>query len=123
MNIKEILFNDLHDIRIVNKLNELNGSDIDSIYFLHKDEENKVDYYVEYEIVSEKYSEYSANDNKSIKYSIQIDIFSYYDYCELEQIIKDVLKEKDYRFYNGADMYEEDTNLYHKAMRFNYVIY
>lgn len=115
MNFKEQLYNDIADERITNIVN-------DNVYFLHKNENVKTNTYIEYEIITEKYDNYYGNNNKTVNYVIQVDIFSKYDYSDLEQIIKTVLKEKDYRFSNGADLYEEDTKLYHKAMRFNKVI-
>lgn len=111
--MKSILRKDLMDTRITS----LVGTDI---YFLHKPEEKQVETYIEYEIIRKEYDDYCANDNLSENYLIQVDIFSKGNYDNLEKVIEEVLKEKDYRFVQSADMYEEDTKLYHKAMRFNY---
>lgn len=111
--MKTQLRKDLMDTRITSIV----GTDI---YFLHKPEENIANTYIEYEIIRKTYDDYCANDNLSENYLIQVDIFSKGNYANLEKVIEEVLKEKDYRFVQSADMYEEDTKLYHKAMRFNY---
>ena len=57
-------------------------------------------------------------------YTIQIDIFSLYDYVELAKTIKNILKAKGYVYIQGdGDLYEPDTKLYHKAMRFKYSMF
>lgn len=111
--MKTKLREDLADSRITSLVGN-------NIYFLHKDESIKTDTYIEYEIISEKYEDYCGNDNLAIDYIFQVDIFSKGNYEPIEKIIKEILKEKDYKFSNGADLYENDTKLYHKAMRFNY---
>ncbi len=111
--MKSILRKDLMDTRITSIVGN-------NIYFLHKPEENIADPYIEYEIVHKEYDDYCGNDNLTEQYTIQIDIFSKNSYSKLEEEIEKVLKEKDYRFFQSADMYEEDTELFHKGMRFNY---
>jgi 1,2-phenylacetyl-CoA epoxidase catalytic subunit len=91
-----------------------------NIYFLHKPEETKADTYLEYEIVRKEYDDYCGNDNLTENYIIQVDIFTKGSYSKLQETIEEVLKEKDYRFSQSADMYEEDTKLFHCGMRFNY---
>ena len=52
------------------------------------------------------------------------DIFSYYDYIELAKTVKNILKAKGYIYIQGdGDLYEPDTKLYHKAMRFKYSMF
>lgn len=111
--MKSILRKDLMDTRITSIVDN-------DIYFLHKPEENIANTYIEYEIIRKTYDDYCANNNLSENYLIQVDIFSKGNYATLEKIIEEVLKEKDYRFKQSVDMYEEDTCLFHCAMRFNY---
>lgn len=111
--MKSILRKDLMDTRITSLIGN-------NIYFLHKPEEKQVDTYLEYEIVRKEYDDYCGNNNLAENYIIQIDIFSKGNYANLEKTIEEVLKEKDYRFFQSADMYEEDTKLFHLGMRFNY---
>ena len=92
-----------------------------NIYYLHKTDNTKCDKYIEYEIISEKDNNYCANRNLATDYIIQIDVFSKYENgFKIMKIIKEVLEEKGYRFYNSFDTYEDDTNLYHFATRFTY---
>lgn len=100
------------DARILNLVNN-------HVYFLHKSEEQKTDTYIEYHIISEKYDDFTSNKANTVRYIIQVSIFSKYDYEEIENTVKQVLLEKGYSFSHGVDLYEEDTKLYHKAMRFN----
>ena len=111
--MKNKLRKDLFDSRITHFVDK-------NIYFLHKSEEEKTDTYIEYEIIRKEYQDYCGDDNLSEDYLIQVDIFSKWDYTELENTIEEVLKEKEYRFNNSMDFYEEDTKLFHLAMRFYY---
>lgn len=111
MSIKRILRSDINDSRILEICNK--------IYFLHKAESEKADTYIEYQILSEVYSDYACDKNMSKSYKIQIDIFSKKDYEKLKEVIEEVLYEKDYRFSTSFDLYEQDTQLYHCVLRFN----
>lgn len=111
--MKSILRKDLMDTRITSLVSN-------NIYFLHKPEDKKADTYLEYQIVRKRYDDYCGNDNLTENYVVQIDIFSKGNYAKLEETIEKVLKEKDYVFSQSADMYEEDTKLFHLGMRFNY---
>lgn len=111
MSIKTLLRADLLDNRISSICNHL--------YFLHKSENIRVDTYIEYQTISETYTDYAGDKNLSKSYKIQIDIFSKKDYENLKEVIEEVLGEKDYRFDTSFDLYEEDTQLYHCVIRFN----
>lgn len=112
MSIKKIIREDLMDKRISSLVNE-------NIFFLHKNENIKVDTYIEYLVISEKYTDYAGDRNLSKSYSIQVDVFSKGDYEYIKKKIEEVLIEKDYRFNTSFDLYEEDTKLYHLVLRFN----
>lgn len=112
MNIRKIIKNDLNDKRIIELCN--------SIHYVHKDESILTDTYIEYEILSKKYSDYAGDYNIAESYLIQVDIFSKTNFTELEEIIETVLKEKGYRFVESVDSYEDDTKLYHLASRYRY---
>lgn len=100
-----------------NRITSLVGN---NIYFLHKPEETKVDTYLEYEIIRKTYDDFCGNNNLTENYVIQVDIFSKGNYSKLEETIEEVLKEKDYRFLQSMDMFEEETKLFHCGMRFNH---
>lgn len=116
MNIKTILSKDLEDKRITDIVGE-------HIYFLHKDEDEKCDTYIEYEVIINKDSDYAGNEATTNISTIQVDIFSKSNYIVLEETIKEVLKEKDYYYFDGADLYEKNTGLFHCAMRFKKQIF
>ncbi|MDB2089365.1 prohead protease [Clostridium paraputrificum] len=116
MNIKTILAKDLEDKRITDIVGE-------HIYFLHKDEDEKCDTYIEYEVINNKYSDFAGNKALTNVSLIQVDIFSKSNYIELEEVIKEVLKEKDYYYFDGADLYEKNTGFFHCAMRFRKQIF
>ena len=114
--MKTKLRTDLFDNRITSLVGK-------NIYFLHKDESIKSDTYIEYEIIRKTYNDYAGDRNISEVYIIQVDIFSKNDYSNIEKTIENVLKEKGYRFTDSVDLYEEDTKLFHKPMRFNYKLF
>lgn len=87
------------------------------VYFLHAHNPNKT-LYLEYEIINEYGEEYSENKEDYTTYTIQIDIFSTGDYTQLEDAIKKVMMDNGFNRGMAADLYEKDTQLYHKAMRF-----
>lgn len=94
------------------------------IYAFIKPEEEIKDTYIEYRIISDIDADFAGNKNLTEIYTIQIDIFSYYDYIELAKTIKNILKAKGYVYIQGdGDLYEPDTKLYHKAMRFKYSMF
>lgn len=94
-----------------------------NIYYYMKNEEDDPITYIEYRIINCIDSDFAGNKNMTEIYTIQIDIFSYGDYKELAKIIKDTLKGKDYVYTEGQDLYENDTRLYHKVLRFKYKLF
>lgn len=112
--MKSKLKKDLNDKRIASICN--------NIFFLHKQEDIKCDTYIEYEILKKKYYNYAGNKNFDEDYVIQVDIFSKSNYFNLEKVLTDVLEEKGYYFLESADLYEDDTKLYHNASRWRYTI-
>lgn len=111
--MKKQLRKDLMDKRITDLVGKNN------IFLLHAATQPKTDY-IEYEVYDKKYADYSGGEHKSEIHLIQVDIFSKGDYSSIEDAVEEVLHEKGYKFIQSADLYEQDTKLYHKAMRFNY---
>ena len=112
MNIKQYLLNVLKNKEIIDLLPDK------KVFFLHANNPNK-ELYLEYEIINEFGAEYSEGNEDFTNYVVQIDIFSDGDYTELESIVKKYMKNNGFNRDMAADMYEKDTQLYHKAMRFN----
>ncbi len=115
MNIKKYLKDVLSDAEIINLLPNKR------IYFLHANStsENPLKTpYIEYEIFDENGEDYAENKEIATNYYIQIDIFSKGDYTDLENLIKEKMLNAGFERSMCADLYEEDTQFYHKAMRF-----
>lgn len=112
MNIKNYLLNVLKNKEIIDLLPDK------KVFFLHANNPNKK-LYLEYEIINEFGAEYSEGNEDFTSYIVQIDIFSIGDYTELEEAVKKHMKNNGFNREMCADMYEKDTQLYHKAMRFN----
>lgn len=106
---------DLND----NRITEL----CDNIYYYIKPEDKQADLYIEYRILGDYERNFAGNKNLTELYLIQVDVFSKGSYKNLVSVIKTVLKEKNYTYVDGVELYEEDTKLYHKAMRFKYSMF
>ncbi len=112
MNIKKYVRSVLMDEEILNLLPDK------TVYFLHANNPNKK-MYIEYEIVDEYGSYHEENEEIATTYVVQVDIFSTGNYSKLEDLIKSKMKKAGFIRGMAADMYEQETGLYHKAMRFS----
>lgn len=113
MEINKILRNDLLDKRITTLLNG------DYVYKLHKPEQIKTNIYIEYLIVREEETNFCGNDSLENEYLVQIDVFGIKGtlVSAVMSKVKEVLKEKGYRYFYGYETYEEDTKLYSEKIR------
>nr|WP_045009359.1 prohead protease [Clostridium perfringens] len=111
MNIKEFLFKALNSDEILN----LTGDK--KVHFLHAKKTTTP--YLEYEVISEREAYSEEGNEKYTNYLVQVDIFSEVDYSSLEEAVKKELIKNGFSREQGADLYEKETGLYHKAMRFN----
>lgn len=112
MNIKKYLKDVLNNKEILDMLPDKR------VFFLHANAPNK-QLYLEYEIINESGDDYSENVEDFTEYVVQVDIFSTGDYTNLEEVVKKHMKAAGFNRYMAADLYEEKTQLNHKAMRFN----
>ena len=112
MNIKQYLLKILNNKEIINLLPNR------KVYFLHANNPNK-ELYLEYEIINEYGAEYSEGTEDYTTYIVQIDIFSTGDYTQLEETVKKIMIQNGFSRDMANDLYEKETSLYHKAMRFN----
>jgi len=112
VNIKQYLLKVLNSKKILDLLPDK------KVFFLHANNPNK-SMYLEYEIINEYGTEYSEGKEDYSTYVIQVDIFSTGDYTECEEVVKKVMIENGFNRDMAADLYEKETGLYHKAMRFN----
>lgn len=88
------------------------------VYFIHANNPNAP--YVEYQTYKTVPSYYEEGTIKEINYKVQVDIFSYGDYTDIETIIINEMLSAGFEYDPGSpDLYEEKTKLYHKPLRFN----
>lgn len=110
LNIKQFLRSILMDQEITDLTADK------KVYFLNAI--SAIPPYVEYGIIDENGEEWAENKEIATTYYIQVDIFSKTDYTELEEKIKQKMINAGFDRSMSADLYESDTQLYHKAMRF-----
>lgn len=111
LNIKNHLYKALNSDEILSLTSDK------KVYFIHANNPNPP--YIEYEVISERGVEFSEGKERYTTYLVQVDIFSKTDYTELETKVRSIMIEQGYIRDNAADLYEDKTGLYHKAMRFN----
>jgi len=63
---------------------------------------------------------FGDGEEKAVEYSVQIDIWSENDPRTIGTAVKTVMKSAGFTRTDDADLYEEETRLYHKAIRFKY---
>lgn len=107
---RQQLESDLRDIRIKKLCKD--------VWFLNA--KIVTDIYIICQFIDDRNEDYACDNAISRKFVIQVDVFSKGDYSTLVKTIEEVLTEKEYRFVNGFDIWEDDTKLYHKVLRFNY---
>lgn len=112
MNIKKYLKQTLESKEIIDLLPD------GRVFFLHSNNPDK-SLYLEYEIINEYGIDYSEGKEDYTTYVVQVDIFSTGDYTECEEVVKKAMLENGFNRDMAADLYEKETGLYHKAMRFN----
>lgn len=113
-NIKKSIRDVLNNSEILNLLADR------KVYFLHASSPKTP--YLEYQIYDENGEEWAENKEIATNYYIQIDLFSKTDYSDIELKIKEKMINAGFDRTSGADLYEEDTLLYHKAMRFSITV-
>ena len=66
----------------------------------------------------EQGEQYADNEEKETGYYIQLDVWSKNDYTELVENVTNAMKAAGFRRTSAVDLFEEDTKIYHKAIRF-----
>ena len=62
------------------------------------------------------------DDNEALtSHYIQVDIWSKNDYAETVNQVKQLLHAKGFKRLDEVDLYEEDTGIYHKGLKFYYL--
>ncbi len=110
VNIKKLMKDTLSNNDLLNLLADK------KVYFLHANKPTAP--YLEYEIFDENGEEWAENVEIATNYYVQVDVFSKADYTDLENKIKEKMINAGFNRSMCADLYENDTQLFHKAMRF-----
>lgn len=64
----------------------------------------------------------NADDEEiTTNYSIQVDIWSKGDYTSIVKQAKDLMKQAGFRRTTETELYEPDTKIFHKVLRFSFV--
>lgn len=89
------------------------------VYFLKKSQDVQPPY-VTYRVYDEIGEIWAENREVATNYYVQVDTFSKGSYSDLERLIKEKMINAGFIRTASVDLYEDETELYHKAMRFIY---
>jgi hypothetical protein len=64
---------------------------------------------------------YADNEEKATGYYIQVDVWSKDDYIDLAENVKSLMIAAGFMKTYAADLFERDTRIYHKVIRFYYL--
>ena len=65
--------------------------------------------------------EYEDDEEALTAHYIQVDVWSKGDYTDIVKTIKELLLKAGFKRLNEIDLYEEDTKIYHKGLKFYYL--
>ncbi|WP_160684691.1 hypothetical protein [Clostridium sp. C2-6-12] len=98
--------------------NVLEPLGISSFYGWYDEEIDKT--HVTFTLISDNEDDYSDDEAESVDYLVQVDIWSKENMEDLKKTIKFTMKTiENCTYSDGADLYEDDVKIYHKALRFN----
>ncbi|OCA98042.1 hypothetical protein BGS1_02280 [Clostridium beijerinckii] len=66
----------------------------------------------------EQGEQYADNQEKATGYYVQVDVWSKNDYTEVVEKVENYMKAAGFIRTSAAHLFEEDTKIYHKTMRF-----
>lgn len=112
VNAKQYVRNILTNTEIINLTSDK------TVHYIHAN--NPVALYVEYLFYDENGLAYEEGQEIATSFYLQVDIFSKGDFTDLENKIKEKLLNAGFERSMAADLYENETQLYHKAMRFTF---
>lgn len=76
--------------------------------------------YITFFFYNEFGAEFVEDEEAATAYSLQVDIWSNKGYTSLTNQVKAALKEIGFQRVFAQDLYEEDTRIYHKVLRFRH---
>jgi hypothetical protein len=65
--------------------------------------------------------EYEDDEESLTAHYVQVDIWSKADYTDVVKNVKELLLKTGFKRLNEIDLYEEDTKIYHKGLKFYYL--
>lgn len=65
--------------------------------------------------------EYEDDEESLTAHYVQVDVWSKADYTEVVKNIKELLLKAGFKRLNEIDLYEDDTKIYHKGLKFYYL--
>lgn len=87
-----------------------------TIHYIHAT--SPVEPYIEYEFYDEDGAVWEEGKEISTNFYLQVDIFSKGSFENLANIVKEKMINAGFERGKAADLYESNTKLFHKAMRF-----
>jgi len=78
--------------------------------------------YITYFCYNEQGELFAENQEIVTGFYVQVDVWSKADYTELAGQVQTAMIAAGFKRTTGADLYERDTKIFHKAMRFSYVV-
>ncbi|WP_300856811.1 hypothetical protein [uncultured Clostridium sp.] len=79
------------------------------------------DTHVTFCLLNDRNNNVSDDEVEDVVYTVQVDIWSKNDEWKLKKEIKNLMIKNDFSYLDGADFFETDTKIHHKALRFNYL--
>ena len=77
--------------------------------------------YVTFHEYLETGEEYEEDEESLTAHYVQVDVWSKNDYTELVNEVKNLLNAAGFKRLNEGDLYEVDTKIYHKGLKFYYL--
>jgi hypothetical protein len=81
----------------------------------------KAETYITFHEYLETGEEYEEDEESLTAHYIQVDVWSKTDYTEIVKEAKNLLRAAGFKRLNEIDLYEEDTRVYHKGLKFYYL--
>ncbi|WP_156290786.1 hypothetical protein [Oceanobacillus salinisoli] len=106
MNLNSLIINTLNPTGVPVAYQNYTGSESTYIRFFEFDQGAGV--------------EADDEEQNSVHY-IQVDIFSSGNYLSLVKQVKDLMKQADFKKNHETELFEDDTKLYHKVLRFYFI--
>ncbi|MGM7682656.1 hypothetical protein ACSVDA_10935 [Cytobacillus sp. Hm23] len=105
MSINQIVINTLESVGV-------------PVEFHHYDGDEKT--YITFFEYNQGSGLHADDDEQKTVHYVQVDVWSDLNYMNLVDQVKEKLKNVGFRRTSEADLYERDTGIYHKVMRFSY---